>query len=617
MNKYSILDRLIFEMSQRATTVRDGTGVHMATGGFGGGLAQLACSQIFVNFGFTEVARAAISDHKEDVVVEKDGLRLVIECKAAGGTFQREEIHASGGTRKTRDQAISYIVDSVINEDDAMFFTDGRVTKGAFLLFTTDPEKIQAFEATGIPCYRATRRQFAEKVITSNFDTNSVATRKKPPADFVILKNTIGSRASSIKNLKDLPAYLNINDLNAQIVQEAISGEAQSHSREMLAKFLGVSGNDILRMQLSFDRDGWSQFPAIYVATKGRRYPYIRTMSEFSSSAVDGWNELTLGTEKFWWNPNDGRWHQTASKRQRNATQALAWCLYIRDQFETWKSWEGYTFMGEDAPPLGDPSESGREEALAETETDSGKDPTELVDSAAPSSEILRIQGVIKSDVDLTKFVTHAKLIAILRKYDIIGRSKATSKRKMVALLTSQFNRGKENAKDALVELIKLIPAEEIKDLVIDSNKEDIKAKNDEEYQTFLNDLKKLRKSSKYKASRKKWLEIEDLADQGGFKPTNKWNSLKGRGGDINLRNFYKLGNKANGGLGGELDLVDLKLAFEGKYSLEKRLFESGNEHEVSAEKLKMDLLNAVENEDILVSAAFISNLFDKVEEER
>lgn len=620
MNKYSILDRLIFEMSQRATTVKAGTRVDISTGFAGGALAQVVCSRIFAKAGFTEEARAAISDHEDDVIVEKDGLRLVIECKAAGGTFQKVGIHQDDdGNRRTRDEAISFIEENVINLDDAMFFTDGPVTKGAFLIFTTEAEKIQAFEDTGIPCYRATRREFAENVITHKFDRNSVATRKKPRADFNILANTIDSKGDAITNLRDIPADIGVNSLNAQMVQEAISGEAQSHSREMLAKFLGVNPEDIERMQLSFDRDGWSQFPAVYIGTKGRRYPYIRTMSEFSSSAKDGWNELTLGSDTFWWDPNDTRWHGTRGKRARNAAMALAWCLYIREHFETWKSWEGYTYLGEDAPPIGDPSESGKEESLSRIDTDAGKDPTELADVSDPNRDIERIQNMIKSDIDLTEFITHAGLLRILRDHAIAGRAKATSKRKMVALLTVQFNEGKENAKAALIELIRLIPSEKIKDLVIDSSKEDIKPKSGKLYTNFMANVIKLRKSTDWKKTGRyatpKWRQLEKLAKDNGLSPTDKWNSLK-KGGTIDMRDFYKLGNKANGGSGSQLDTVDLKLAFEGKYSLKSQLLESIDDQEMSAEQLKADLLDAVENKDIAISNQFIEKLFSKVEEE-
>lgn len=616
MNKYSILNRLILEMSASADPVAGNGRGGFSAGGMGGGLTQLVAVKLFANGGWKELGRAGVGRRSDDVKLEKDGMTMIIECKSMTGTFSRKALDKEGRKTTSIDRAREIVATDLLGKDDAMFFTDSHVSKGAFLIFTNNEKKKKAIIDTGVPCYYSTREKFAEKVITKNHTKNKSTTRKKPTADFGILQNLVPKA-----KMKPLPPYIpSVNSLNAQIVSENLKGETQTKSRNALADFLGINAKEIWDMQTSFDGNGWSQFPAVFVKAKKRRYPWMCTMSTLSTTPKEGWRELRLGDSSFWWNPADNQWHSDDEKRERNAIRAVAWCVYIKQQWATWKAWEGYKPGGVGAPPVLE--RPGKEMELSRLGSDVDFDPNEKDDpNLDDSPPIDRLKKEIEKLT--TKPFKYTQLQKLLQKYKVPGRGKDEnrSKNKMLALLRIKHLEGHVGATAALKELIKLNGVKETAEAIEKAKPGSIKLKSPKKYKTLLKLIKSLRTKPSWKKPRgssgTRWEQIDDLASREGFRGKPEWLGLK----DKSIRQFYKLGNKANGGLGGSLDLKDLEQAFEGKYSLSNHLFESQDvyqdaEANMDEERLVNDLLNAISDGSVELSIEFIEALVDNIEEQ-
>ena len=266
IEKYSVYN-LLFE-DKGAKTIDKESKHRLSTGGFGGGYAQAVCASLFESEGWTVESVAGTSSHAEDVVVSKGSITLTIECKAKGGTFQDTAFANAGSDAKYQNE-----VEAKIQDDDLMFFTDGTGDKGFFLIFSDSKNSNKkaaenVIDSLGINRGTTTKEEYASKVTAM---AKGITDKSKPRADFSIVKKID-------KNFNLSPIKLT-NTSKGRIYEilyeQNCKGKAQTKYRENLAEFTKFSADDILKVQLAVDQDGWSQFPAVHVKTKNVRFPYL------------------------------------------------------------------------------------------------------------------------------------------------------------------------------------------------------------------------------------------------------------------------------------------------------------------------------------------------------
>jgi len=439
IKKYNIYN-LLFE-DKKSKTVADESKHRLATGGFGGGYAQAVCAALFESIKWSIESIAGTSSHKEDVVISRGKNKLKIECKAQGGTFQDTEFVTTTNFKAA--------VKKKIEKDDLMFFTDGKGEKGFFLIFIDDRDQAQIAETSikklGINYGITTRDIYAKKVTEVSINLKD---KSKPKADFISVVKKIdkGFTLSPI-NLEGISK----GKIYEGLYNQNCNGEAQTSYRENLAKFLGKKPNDILNLQLSVDKDGWSQFPAVYVKSKDVRYPYLTPIGVIKSKEEKGW--LKIGSSGYFYDPSDKTWHQNENKREKNAIRGLAWALVVKNNFNKWSSWTGYT--GKDIASEG----VSEDESIASSteETPATLNPNNL-------------ESIENNDFDLNK-LTAIKLKSILKSANSslnLGLKGIMKQRKSetIEALKNVFSSNKKEDIEKLIESIADLEPEEKKAII-------------------------------------------------------------------------------------------------------------------------------------------------------
>lgn len=429
--------------------------------GAGGLLAQtLGIKMIYSlnDAGLTDLARGdvAMATHgqqSEDLAFElKDGTKVSIEVKAPGGQFS--SVDGEWTTARVKAK---------LEEDDGIIFTNGNSTKAGFLYFKDKMEDIaKHWETFGIATYKKDAGKVAKAITDARSSSKSGNNYKITVAGGTSSATGGGKIAKGITPT----AFTEIEvdgmsftgaQLNAEVVYQYVTTqETQQTARANLAGGIGKSEAAILELQTSFNNEGHSALPCVWVKSKGYVYPYLPPMAPIAQNEDDAKSansedmEDVIELDGYYTDVGNPIYRQGGGtdKFRERALRALAWAKHISDNWSSYggddfKDFEEYT-----GTTLEDGAEGTKEEA---EETAEDQDAMSEVDDASDAELAGHVEGAwAKADLNLDG-LTNAKLMDMLKAAKVKGRSKAYgNKAKMKKALIAWVRQSEENYKKAI-----------------------------------------------------------------------------------------------------------------------------------------------------------------------
>ena len=585
-----------------------------------------------------DVAMATHGQQSEDLAFKlKDGSEVSIEVKAPGGQFSSVD----GEWTKARVQA-------KLEEDDGIIFTNGNSTKAGFLYFDDKMKDIaEHWETFGIATYKKSASKVAKAITDARSSSKSGNNYKITVAGGTASATGGGKIAKGIvpttfTEIEVDGMSFTGAQLNAEVVYQYVSTqEPQQIARTNLAGAIGKSEAQILALQTSFNNEGHSALPCVWVKSKGYVYPYLPPMAPIADNEDDAKSansedmEDVIEFEGLYTDVGNPIYRSggSADKFRERALRALAWAKHIKDN---WSSYGGTGFKDFEAytgSTLEDDAEGTKEEA---EETANDQDALSEIDDATDGGLAGHEPGAwAGADLNLDG-LTNAKLMKMLKDAKVKGRSKSYgNKSKMKKALVAWVRQSEENYKKAIALGWKVLTKDEKIEAIAtgDITLSDAKKRGVKKLRGDLwSQISEL--GGKTTLSAAEWKKVQDAA--ASLKLKWKGKNSKGQAKDPSADNWmnYDSNDKVN-----KRDtwmyVID-ENAKRNKYSLKKYLFEgedsipadpesssenaeeiaavAGTDDPTAAEGTKEDkVANSIESGDLEVSQDLANDIMDSI----